>query len=800
MPTSPTLPSAPPGTSGTSRALTQALTPNLDRLLGRLGATLKRNIWLHGLGTTIAAAAAWLLFMYVADRMLKLPSAIRLIHLAVLVGGTVWLLRRALFQYSRRVPNRAGLAMLAQRALPDDVPHDDRFVSAIQLRQQIAADSPGAPLVQRVARDAEALVPRVDLGRVTDSRGPIGRVAAGLVAASVAVGALAYQPAMASIFGQRLFGQNVPWPRSTTLIIDVPEGNGGLDVQRPSVDVIRVRAARGSDVPIMVLAEGTVPEIVTLKFKSGAAIDLSPSGKDTFRTMLPSVQENIEVRAYGGDDQRGAQTIEIEVLQPPDLSSLAFVIEPPAYSGLPARTERDTAISVLAGSRVSVIARTDPENATGLARTFPNDEEIQLERVPFPVAEAASSGDDPPAAAVLGLGFTRTVAESIRFRFELTDDSGLSNPDPALFGIEVVPDRRPELITLEPGRAEIETIAGGAVPLRVLVRDDFGLGAFRYEIREVATDEVLRSMELPLAGAPEALEGQGRVVRSAGLASTLLEINGLRPEGPMEDGQVVTLQTFALDARRPEPNETRSAPVRLRVVSADEFLRRQRDGLGRTAEDVGQVDTRLSTTLTRMDEFTMAMDGDDAEAPTPGDITGLESDARRMQGDLMSVGRELSGLASSMVYARMDDRAGALESRLFELTSGSIERSFQPEIWETLSSEVASGQLGSPDRAGELVRLVGMALRAAGPESEGLLAALEKARTAAEAESPLNGTRTSLKEAVARARALRASIETLMNDLGEWDNMQAIISLTRDIANRQKNVLEKIRTGAESGK
>ena len=39
-----------------------------------------------------------------------------------------------------------------------------------------------------------------------------------------------------------------------------------------------------------------------------------------------------------------------------------------------------------------------------------------------------------------------------------------------------------------------------------------------------------------------------------------------------------------------------------------------------------------------------------------------------------------------------------------------------------------------------------------------------------------------------------------MNDLGEWDNMQAIISLTRDIANRQKNVLEKIRTGAESGK
>lgn len=792
--------------SDTKRPLTQALTPNLDRLLRRLGSTLKRNIWLHGLGTTVAAAAAWLLFMYVADRVLKLPPAIRIIHLGVLVGGTVWLVRRALFQYARRLPNRAGLAMLAQRALPDDVPHDDLFVSAIQLRETVAADSASAPLVQRVAREAEEFVPKVDLGRVTDSRGPLGRVAAGLMAASAAAGALAYQPAMASIFAQRLLGQNVPWPRSTTLTVDVPEGNGGLDIQRPSVDLIRVRAARGSDVPIMVLAEGSVPEIVTLKFKSGAAIDLSPSGKNAFRTMLPSVQENIELRAYGGDDQRGAQTVAIEVLQPPDLSSLAFVIEPPAYSGLPARIERDTAISVLAGSRVSVIARTDPENATGLARTFPSDEEIELARVPFPLPEpsagsaGAPSENSAPAAEVMGLGFERTVDESLRFRFELTDDTGLSNPDPALFGIEVVPDRRPELITLEPGRAEIETIAGGALPLRVLVRDDFGLGPFRYEIHDANSDDVLSATELALAEAPEAREGQGRTVRSAGLASVLLEVNGLRPEGPMEDGQVVLLQTFVLDARVPEPNETRSAPVRIRVVSADEFLRRQRDGLGRAAEDVGQVDTRLSTTLTRMDEFSMAMDGDDAEAPTPADITGLESDARRMQGDLMAIGRELSSLASSMIYARMDDRAGALESRLFELTSSSIERSFQPEVWETLSAQVASGQLGSPDRAGELVRLVGMALRAAGPESDGLLAALEKVRNAAEAEAPLNGTRATLKEAATLARALRTSIETLMNDLGEWDNMQAIISLTRDIANRQKNVLEKIRTGAESGK
>lgn len=786
-----------------SAPLEGALTPNLDRLLGRLGGLLRRNVWLHGLGTALAAGALWLTFMYICDRTLKLPAAIRIIHLIVLVVGVAWILKRTLFQHAKTIPSDAGLAMLAQRALPEDLPRDDRFVSAIQLRKAVGQDSPSAPLVRQVARDAEDFVPKVELSRVTDSRGPIGRVVTGLLVTGAAAAVLGYNPAMASIFGQRLFGQNVAWPRATTLTLDVPDGGGALDVRRPEPAVIEVRAARGSDVPLVILAEGEVPELVTLRFDSGAAIDLSPSGKDTFRTILPSVQEGMELRAFGGDDQRGEQVVRIEVLQPPDLASLAFVIAPPDYSGLPERTERDTAIAVLAGSTVSVIAATDPDDATGIARTFPTDEEISLARVPFPAPEGtpqAASGDGTPAATRTGLGFERAVFESLRFRFELTDSTGLSNPDPALFGIEVLPDRRPELVTLEPGRAEVETITGGAVPLRVLVRDDFGLDTFRYEVRNVTSDDVLIAVELPLAEAPLALEGQGRVVRAAGLASALLEVSTLSPEGAMEEGQVVTLQTFVLDSRRPEANETRSAPIRVRVVSADEFLRTQRDGLGRAAEDVGRVESRLTGSITRMDEFTMAMDGDDAEAPTPGDVTGLVNDARRMQGDLTSVGRELSGLASSMIYTRMDDRAGALEARLFELSSASTDRSFQPEIWTALSTEVASGQLGSPDRAGELVRLVGMALNAAGTGTDGLIEALETMREEAGRDAPLDGTRTALKDVVTKANALSRAIETLMNDLGEWDNMQAIISLTRDIANRQKNILEKVRTGAESGK
>ncbi|MDC3307605.1 hypothetical protein OAV47_02110, partial [bacterium] len=65
-------------------------TPRLDALLRRLRGSLSRGVLLHGVGTVVAATAAWLLFMYAADRLLRLPAPVRILHLAVLTGGTIY--------------------------------------------------------------------------------------------------------------------------------------------------------------------------------------------------------------------------------------------------------------------------------------------------------------------------------------------------------------------------------------------------------------------------------------------------------------------------------------------------------------------------------------------------------------------------------------------------------------------------------------------------------------------------------------------------------------------------------------
>jgi len=767
-------------------------TPRLDALLRRLRGSLSRGVLLHGVGTVVAAAAAWLLFMYAADRLLRLPAPVRILHLSVLAGGTLYLLRRSLLQHVRALPGRPELAMLAERAVEEDR-RQDLFVSAVQLDGSVPADSPAAELVRDVAARAEDLASSVDLRRVTDGRGPRRRMATALVALAAAATGLSAEPAMARIFAARMLGANVAWPRATTLEVSVPDDAPGLEVQRPDEESILVRAARGSDVPLIVTALGDQPEFVTVTFESGTSIEVGPSGPGQYRTLLPSLQESTSLTVVGGDDDRGIPRIVVDVLQPPDIAGLAFVIEPPAYAGLPSRTEFETKVSVLAGSRVTVHVKTDPEDATGVARTFPDDLVRELEPGPFPTLGPAPAEGVAPAPSP-GLSFSDVMVQSLRFRVELTDAAGLGNPDPALFGIEVVPDRRPELLVLAPGRSETEVVEGGVVPLRVLVRDDFGVGGVQLEGRDAATDAVLdsRPLEVALVSDPTtSSEGRTRV---AALASTPMEVKALFPPAESLVGSVTALFVEAKDTREPEPNVSRTSALLVRVVSTDEFMRGQRDGLSAAAEAVERLDRTMEPAKRDLQALLASLSGDAAELPDPGALIRAANEARRQRGDLRSIARDLSGLAEAMIYSRLDERSGALERRLAELTAASTERSFDDEAWAAISGELAAGQLGNPERAGDLVRIVGLALEATGPRMEAWISSLEAVRDAGDLES----ARSALAEADLRLTELRATMDRLTGELGEWDSLQSVLSLTRDILSRQKNLKERTRKAAEN--
>jgi len=77
---------------------------------------------------------------------------------------------------------------------------------------------------------------------------------------------------------------------------------------------------------------------------------------------------------------------------------------------------------------------------------------------------------------------------------------------------------------------------------------------------------------------------------------------------------------------------------------------------------------------------------------------------------------------------------------------------------------------------------------------EAWISSLEAVRDAGDLES----ASSALAEADLRLTELRATMDRLTGELGEWDSLQSVLSLTRDILSRQKNLKERTRKAAEN--
>ena len=779
-------------------------TPELERLLGRLRNRLRGKVWLHGLGTLLGVVGIWLVFAFFADWALHVPKSVRWMHLGVLVALPLVFGWRELVRHLSNIPDRAGLAVLAERHRPDS---EELLVTAVQLQQdERPAGDPA--LVERVFESADKRARELSLDGVLEESRPRRRFALGASLAAVVVAVSLAEPTYSTIFFQRLFGREVLWPQLTELTVSIPNLSEKAQIEKRE-DLIVVRVARGTDVPVLVRAEGRFPRDVTVHFEAGHKAVLGSSGEGIFRTLLRSCQEDLTFHVTGGDDRDGLPRIQVLVLDPPDISGLAVRVEPPAYTGRPTRVEYDSDVEVTAGSRLTVSVLPDPPESTGRVLLLPADRELDLVPTPFPRRAGVPGAE--ATADPRGLGFSIEANDSLRYRFEIEDDSGLSNPDPGLFAVHVVPDREPELEVLAPGRNEIDTVPGGTLSLRVKATDDFGVAAMAWSVRGTAEDEPrLASLETaplgPLGGLADA---RGRSV----LAGERLEVQGFAREAPatLEElaGEQFLLDVRAVDNRpgalgddgRPlawaqdegRDGVGKSAVVRVRVLTEDEFLRRLQDRLARLRVEVGDLEELQRQKSQRTRELIAGLESDDpGPASSGGELAAALSGQRRVQGDAEAVTRELAAVLESVLYARIDEKAGGMLERLDARLGATATRSFQPEIWRELTAEWRGAQGSAPGLADQLVVLLALALDVSGGNVAQATGALDLATRAVD----LAGVHGHLVTADRHQTAALTDIEELLGLLGEWDNFQSILTLTRDILNRQKSLRDRTREQA----
>ena len=767
-------------------------TPRLARLLNTLGRRLRVLLAVRGVGTLLAAIGGWVAFMFLADYVLRVPSAIRVLHVGVLVGLIAWVGWRALLRPLRRVPGEEGLSLLLERRHPE---LRQVLISAVQFqRAGDRLDPRSAPLVERVLERAEESAARLDAAEVTDTREARDRALLGVFAVAVVLSFALWQPGLTRIFLNHAVLGSEPWPKRTELVLELPGLGPGARLSEEG-SVRRLLLARGSDLALAVRANGVVPGVVTLHVDS-ERIELTRSAGPVFRTVLRSLDSPVTVWATGGDDLEGTGRLVIEVLQPPDVAGIAMAVEPPAYTGLAPTTRFDQDVEVPAGSRVrvhvlalaggSVGGEVDASSLTGFARILPSDERIELVPAPYPAREGDGSPEMPGRRA---FRFELTVDDPTSFRIELADGTGLENPDPGLHWIRVRRDRAPELTVLAPARSEFTAVEGGAIPLRVRVRDDYGIGEVRLSVARTSDPEgpveILREAFrlVPLA------EPGGESGRSA-LALRLMEVSELGTDAqPVEVDQRYLFELVASDRREPTANESKAPAIRARIVAPEELLRRMQERLARARLDALELSDLQRQKRDRVEELVGALDSDDA--PQSGSeavsLAAALSGQRRVLGDAETLVRALASTAEDILYARLDENGAPLLDRYDALVSRNAELSFDAEPWRVLSREMASGALPTSGFAANLCRLVGMGIAITDGPASTAARELDAAERALEPTERLDAL---MRAAESQTASLEA-IDALLDELAEWDNFQNVLSLTRDLVNRQKALRER---------
>jgi hypothetical protein len=296
------------------------------------------------------------------------------------------------------------------------------------------------------------------------------------------------------------------------------------------------------------------------------------------------------------------------------------------------------------------------------------------------------------------------------------------------------------------------------------------------------------------AGAPDA-PGIGR---ATWLGAATIEVSALAGGAPGDAESALDrrfeIVVSARDNHRPDAQVGRSAPLRVRVISADELLRRMQDRLARARLDATKLADVQREKQTRVLELVDAL-GASGRIDT-GDSLALHAAAvgqRRVQSDAATLSRDLAWAAQDVLYSRLDEKAGALLALLDTSSAKIADGGFHAEVWSALSGALERGELGAPVFAGNLVRLVAQSLAIS--EAAALQAALELDR--AQKATDVETAALALEAAHAQQTEALNRVEVLLASLAEWDNFQNVLTLTRDILQRQKALRDRTKRFAQ---
>ncbi|MCX6878675.1 MAG: hypothetical protein NTW21_33415 [Verrucomicrobia bacterium] len=547
--------SAPQPTSATLRTpgLPAALTHILDQVMRR---HLLLNLAEFPVFLAAAIAVAWVA-QATADRAFDLSWNARCVLLAIDFLGVWWLFARFAVRPWRHRLDREGAALLVERCMPE---FRSSLISAVELAAPTADPLPQSrPLVERLVADVTAHAARADVVahviRPQRLKKLLVRWSAPVAAALVLLAAC--QPTSGLLL-KRILLSRIVFPAKTT-VVDV---TGNLQVDAGGEASLTARAA--GEVPadgrLVISRPGLPPEVIPVMPATAGAAE--------FTRIVKNIRADFSYH-FELNDGTGPQH-QVTVRFPPAVTTMRFVVVPPAYTKLPETELSPTALKLLEGSTLRIEGTASKDLRAGQVVIQGRDNPLEL------TVGAADRKHFMAAIPVPGSGWRSLAVHLIGS----AGDGSVGDPE---YPVELLRDRTPTVTITQPKDETVTVIANDSVPIEFEANDDFELtsATLFYRVFRLLPDggtEAADTGKIPLHVPPGSRSWQHRFSWNLAL---------LVP--PVLTGYKIILWIEATDNNGIAPATGRSAERTIRVISEQEKRLELLELLGRKAAEIEQL-------------------------------------------------------------------------------------------------------------------------------------------------------------------------------------------------------------------
>jgi len=447
------------------------------RVLTRLRARFAGLVGLRALLLLACVLGGAALAAIAADAWLDLAEPIRIAAPWVLAASALILLAAAALQLSRLDDIR--LARTFERTNPS---LGNMLTNAVQLAAEPSPHAVGETLRHQAVERGRALA--ASLRAWPFERRKIARALLGFVVIAGAwLAGWTLFPDVYRAVVPRFLDPTGDHPPYSRLRIDVRPGD--------------THVLYGGEVEIRATASGRPVDklhVVAHSANNRAQTAMFLAPDRSFFQTLANVREPTEY--YVTDGQARSRRMKIGVRYMPRIAGVELHVTPPLYTGRPARALKlgDEPQSFLIDTRLEFRVRSNRPLAGGTLTLTPvlGGKPVAVALGPVGDQSALHPGSLPagPAGEGRGEGERRNpsstatssqvvaghfiLTEPVVFSITITDVDGLACNEPRQGRIAMLPDNRPQIVVMQPGRHAVAT-PETLVPVRVQTQDDFGV-------------------------------------------------------------------------------------------------------------------------------------------------------------------------------------------------------------------------------------------------------------------------------------------------------------------------------------